>query len=86
MLGRGQAKRDFKDDQRAIDGEMNAHLVKCDDGTVVKGIMINGRKTPLDECGRVYKDLDTVLNVLEESKVAKVVRRLYPVANIKGLD
>ena len=86
LLGRGQAKREFKDDQRAIDGEMNAHLVKCDDGTVVKGIMINGRKTPLDECGRVYKDLDTVLNVLEESKVAKVVRRLYPVANIKGLD
>ena len=43
-------------------------------------------KTPLDECGRVYKDLDAVLAVLEQEQIAKVAHRLYPVANMKGMD
>jgi len=46
----------------------------------------NTRKTPLDECGHVYKDLDEVLNVLEEEGIARAAHRLYPVANMKGMD
>jgi hypothetical protein len=34
----------------------------------------------------VYKDLDAVLAVLEDEGIARVDRRLYPVANIKGAD
>jgi RNA-splicing ligase RtcB len=34
----------------------------------------------------VYKDLDAVLAVLESEGIARVARRLYPVANIKGTD
>jgi hypothetical protein len=43
-------------------------------------------RTPLDECGHVYKDLGAVLGVLEAEGIARVARRLYPVANIKGTD
>jgi len=42
-------------------------------------------RTPLDECGHVYKDLDEVLAVLETEGIAKVAHRMYPVANIKGV-
>jgi tRNA-splicing ligase RtcB len=35
---------------------------------------------------QVYKDLDEVLAVLEGEGIARVARRLYPVANIKGAD
>jgi RNA-splicing ligase RtcB len=34
----------------------------------------------------VYKDLDAVLRVLEKEGIAEVAQRLYPVANIKGMD
>ena len=46
----------------------------------------NARRTPLDECGHVYKDLDEVLGVLETEGIVKIANRLYPVANIKGTN
>ena len=49
-------------------------------------IIHNTEHTPLDECGHVYKNLDAVLRVLEDEGIARVARRLYPVANIKGTD
>jgi RNA-splicing ligase RtcB len=51
------------------------------------GVIVgNTKKTPLDECGRVYKDLDEVLRVLEHEGIARVAHRMYPVANMKGMD
>ena len=55
-------------------------------GVEIQGIVGNTARTPLDECGHVYKDLDEVLRVLEEGDIAEVAHRLYPVANIKGSD
>jgi tRNA-splicing ligase RtcB len=55
-------------------------------GVAVEGIVGNHTHVPLDECGHVYKDLDAVLAVLEAEGIARVARRLYPVANIKGAD
>jgi tRNA-splicing ligase RtcB len=55
-------------------------------GVEVEGIVTNTPKTPLDECGHVYKDLDAVLAVLEANQIAKVAHRLYPVANLKGTE
>jgi RNA-splicing ligase RtcB len=40
----------------------------------------------VEECGHVYKDLNSVLAVLEAEGVARVAHRLYPVANIKGAE
>ena len=51
----------------------------------IEGIVGNTKKTPLDECGHVYKDLDAVLAVLETTGIARVAHRLYPVANFKGV-
>jgi len=86
LLGRGQAKREFSEMQGMIDEEMSEAKVTCDDGTEVEGIVLNTDKTPLDECGHAYKDLDTVLGVLEAEGIAEVKHRMFPVANIKGLD
>jgi tRNA-splicing ligase RtcB len=52
----------------------------------VRGIAGNTARTPLDECGRVYKRLDDVLGALATEGIARVAHRLYPVANIKGTD
>ena len=48
----------------------------------IGGIGGNTARTPLDECGHVYKNLDSVLRVLESAGIARVTQRLYPVANI----
>ncbi len=53
---------------------------------VVDANVGNTQRTPLDECGHVYKDLDTVLDVLVQQGIAKIEHRLWPVANIKGTD
>jgi tRNA-splicing ligase RtcB len=53
---------------------------------VIEGIAHNHAHVPLDECAHVYKNLDDVLRVLEAEGIARVERRLYPVANIKGAD
>ena len=85
VMGRGHAKREFKDIQQDIDDEMANAKVECKDGSIVEGILLNSRQTPLDECAHVYKSLDEVLKVLEGEGIAKVAHRMYPVANLKGL-
>jgi tRNA-splicing ligase RtcB len=85
VMARGQAKRELADRQDEIDREMR-YIKRTLGGVEVRGIVGNTRKTPLDECGHVYKDLDEVLRVLESEGIARVAHRMYPVANIKGTD
>ncbi len=85
LLARGRAKRELEPRQAEIDGEMR-DVERVLGGVQIKGILANTRRTPLDECAHVYKDLDEVLAVLEAEGIAKVAKRLYPVANIKGMD
>lgn len=72
-LSRGQAKRVL--DQDRTDRRMTK-----------AGILLNTRTTPLDESGPCYKDLDDVLATIDSAGLAKVARRLRPVACIKGAD
>ncbi|MDP3237843.1 MAG: RtcB family protein [Myxococcales bacterium] len=50
------------------------------------GVLLNTRNTPLDESGPCYKDLEQVLGAVELAGLAKVNRRLRPIACIKGND
>lgn len=87
VMGRGEAKRQLSAIHDEIDEEMQdiVRTFKTDKGDItIKGIVGNCDRTPLDECGHVYKELDEVLRVLEVEGIAKLHRRLYPVANIKG--
>lgn len=84
-MARGEAKRKLEHKQLRIDEEMKT-IKREFAGVSIEGIVGNHEHTPLDECGHVYKDLDEVLNVLEVNNVARIAHRLYPVANIKGLD
>jgi tRNA-splicing ligase RtcB len=84
-MGRGEAKRDLAHIHDMIDAEMRDITRVCG-GVSIKGIVGNTARTPLDECGHVYKNLDDVLAVLEAEGIARLARRLYPVANIKGTD
>jgi tRNA-splicing ligase RtcB len=85
VLGRGQAKRELTARHDEIDAEMR-NVRRTAGGVQIWGVVGNTDRTPLDECGHVYKDLDAVLAVLEDEGIARVDRRLYPVANIKGAD
>ena len=85
LMARGQAKRELAPRHDAIDAEMR-HIRRTFGGVQIRGIVGNTRRTPLDECGHVYKDLDDVLAVLESEGIARVAQRMYPVANIKGMD
>lgn len=85
IMARGEAKRKLEHKQQFIDEEMNT-VQRDFAGMPIEGVMGNHRHTPLDECGHVYKDLDSVLAVLEAEGVARVAHRLYPVANIKGAE
>ncbi|MEO8184944.1 MAG: RtcB family protein [Deltaproteobacteria bacterium] len=85
LLARGKAKHKFERLQADIDNEM-ATVKRTLGGVQVEGIMGNTKKTPLDECTHVYKDLDEVLAVLEALGIARVAHRLYPVVSIKGTD
>ena len=85
VLARGQAKRELAARQDEIDAEMR-DIVRTLGGVEVRGIVGNTKRTPLDECGHVYKELDEVLRVLEAEGIARVANRMYPVANIKGTD
>lgn len=49
-------------------------------------ILINTRDVPIDESGPCYKDLNQVFGVVATAGLAKVVKRLRPVACIKGND
>ena len=85
LLGRGQAKRDLHELHDHIDNEMRT-IKRTLGGIEVIGIVCNAERTPLDECGMVYKDLDAVLAVLEANNIARIEHRLYPVANLKGVE
>ena len=50
------------------------------------GVVLNTKKTPLDESGPCYKNLDDVLESVETAKLARVAHRLTPIACIKGND
>ena len=84
-MARGQAKRDLKIRHDEIDAEMRG-IERVLGGVPIRGIAGNTERTPLDECGHVYKQLDEVLRVLETEGIARVAQRLYPVANIKGAE
>lgn len=85
QLGRAAAKRTLGSMQDDIDQEMRT-ITRTFAGVEIVGIVGNTDKTPLDECGHVYKDLDAVLAVLEDEGIAEIKHRLYPIANIKGTD
>lgn len=85
LLGRGAAKRQLEASHDAIDREMR-EVERELGGVKIRGIVGNTERTPLDECGHVYKDLDEVLGVLEAEGIARVAHRLFPVANLKGTD
>ncbi|WP_338872452.1 RtcB family protein [Myxococcus stipitatus] len=72
-MSRGEARRVLKQD--ATDARM-----------AESGIILNTRHTPLDESGPCYKNLEDVLETVEMAGLAKVARRLKPVACIKGAD
>jgi tRNA-splicing ligase RtcB len=84
-MGRAAAKRDLHGIQADIDAQMHT-IVRTLGGVEITGIVGNTERTPLDECGHVYKDLDAVLAVLVEEGIAEIAHRLWPVANIKGTD
>ena len=83
VLGRGAAKKQL--DQETIDKEMSSVGRKFGD-VIIDGIISNHAHIPMDESKHVYKNLDEVLNVLEQENVAKVTHRMFPVANIKGAE
>jgi tRNA-splicing ligase RtcB (3'-phosphate/5'-hydroxy nucleic acid ligase) len=85
LLARGAAKRTLEASHDAIDREMR-EVEREFAGVKIAGIVGNTKRTPLDECGHVYKNLDAVLGVLESEGIAKVRHRLFPIANLKGTD
>jgi tRNA-splicing ligase RtcB (3'-phosphate/5'-hydroxy nucleic acid ligase) len=85
VMARGQAKRELSARHDDIDTQMRS-VERALGGVRVRGIVGNTERTPLDECGHVYKQLDDVLHVLESEGIARVAHRMYPVANIKGTD
>jgi tRNA-splicing ligase RtcB len=85
VMARGDAKRKLSHKQEYIDNKMNNEIRKLG-GTEIRGVVGNYKKTPLDESDSCYKNLDEVLAVLVAENIAKIDRRLYPVANLKGLD
>ena len=85
VMARGQAKRELAKRHDAIDAEMR-NIERVLGGVPIRGIVGNTKRTPLDECGHVYKRLDDVLQVLEAEGIARVAHRMYPIANIKGTD
>lgn len=84
-MGRAQAKRELTAIHDEIDAEMRT-IRRTFNGIEVEGIVGNTRRTPLDECAEVYKPLDEVLGVLTRGDIAEVRHRLFPVANLKGMD
>ncbi|MEZ4405021.1 MAG: RtcB family protein [Polyangiales bacterium] len=85
VMPRGEAKRELAALHDDIDREMQT-ITRTLGGVEVTGVVGNTERTPLDECGHVYKSLDAVLDVLVDEGIARIERRLYPVANIKGTD
>jgi len=84
-MARGEARRELASLQGEINAEM-AEVKRTLGGVEVIGVVSNHPNIPLDECCHVYKDLDTVLQVLLDNGVARLEARLFPVANLKGAD
>jgi tRNA-splicing ligase RtcB len=72
-MSRGEARRVLKQEE-------------TDKRMAEAGILLNTRQTPLDESGPCYKNLDDVLDTVEMAGLARVEKRLKPVACIKGAD
>jgi tRNA-splicing ligase RtcB len=72
-LSRGEARRVLRQ-------------AETDERMAQAGILLNTRHTPLDESGPCYKDLNDVLETVELAGLARVSRRLKPLACIKGAD
>lgn len=85
IMGRKEAERKLEHKQQRINDDMR-NVLRTFNGVQVEGIVSNCRNIPLDESDEVYKDLDAVLNVLEEEGIAKISHRLMPIANMKGQD
>lgn len=85
VLGRAQAKRAFGERQGEINDAMRT-VLRNFNGVEIEGVLSNFRDIPLDESAKVYKDLDAVLDVLRSERIAAVERRMYPIANVKGID
>ncbi len=68
--------------------QARAKLSQADTDARMKslGVVLNTRQTPLDESGPCYKNLDDVLASVEAANLARVDRRLTPIACIKGND
>lgn len=87
VMARGEAKRELAAIHDDIDEQMHTVTREFGPGkTKITGIVGNTERTPLDECHEVYKNLDDVLGVLEANGIARIARRLFPVANLKGVD
>lgn len=82
-MGRNAANKKLEHKREYLTNQMK-NIKRKLGGVEIRGIVTNNKKLPLDECGEVYKDLDEVLKVLEDENIAKVDKRLYPVANLKG--
>ena len=85
VVGRARARRSLAERHDEIDRETRQARPTLG-GVEIQGIVGNTARTPLGEYSHVYKDLDEVLRALEEGGIAEVAHRLYPVANIKGVD
>ena len=85
VLSRREAKQARSLLHEDVGREM-AEIRRTLGGAEVRRIVWLAARSPLDECGHVYKDLDEVLRVLGTAGVAEVGHRLYPVANIRGTD
>ena len=83
VLGRNNAKKVFQ--QEDVNAFMN-NIKQTFAGIEVESILTNTRNVPIDESIGCYKDLDEVLESVELSDLAKVEKRLYPIAVIKGDD
>lgn len=85
ILARGEARRQFEGLQDILNSEMD-DIKRSFSGVTVEGILSNQQNIPADESKHVYKNLDVVLDVLQQEDIAHVKYRMYPVANIKGKD
>lgn len=73
VMSRGNAKRTLN--QEVLDKEMDDF-----------DILYNSRHVPIDESLHCYKDIDEVLDTVEQANLAKVDVKLFPRAVIKGED
>ncbi len=66
--------------RRRLDQAQTDHRMK------EAGVLLNTKKTPIDESGPCYKNLVDVLDCIEGAGLAKVTKHLRPLACIKAAD